>query len=171
MKNGIPQLRSLYFIGSTFFTLHRLPLPAVFSWPQLLAIGVRNSDRRAERASLAFLWWTPPWFTVSTVCKTKQKAKSLSYFCKHRRVGYIREGKKARHLGAIVSSETPALHTHHKHIMPNNTDQLWEYHLGFRLCNLLKYRHLHSLECAYSLGKILQVIPQSIIQVRSWGLQ
>lgn len=45
-----------------------------------------------------------------------------------------------------------------KHIIQNNTDQVWDYHLGFGIGDLIKYRYLHSLEFASSLGKILWVI-------------
>lgn len=41
--------------------------------------------------------------------------------------------------------------------------------LALEIHNLINYRYLHSLEVAYSLGKILQAIPQSLLSKLGHG--
>ena len=92
-----------------------------------------------------------------TECKAKHKATaSLTYANVEEYIHQIKKGQGT--LWPLSQLETSLPHKKHNQ---NNTDQLWEYHLGFRIHNSIKYRYLHSVEFAYSLGKILQVIPQS----------
>lgn len=165
MKNGILSLLSQCLIGSTLLTPHRLPLFSVsFCGHSPQQCGCRDNGRRV---SLAFLWWTPSWLSVLTVHTAMHKAKGWTYLCKHRQMYVSKAKTTTRHCVATVSPGNTPLHTDQKYVIQNNIEQLWEYHFGFGVRNLIKYRYLHSLRFAYSLGKILQAIPQSLLP--KWG--
>lgn len=164
MKNGIPQLPSLYFRGSTFFILHTLPL-------FLVCFYGHNPQQEGWKTVIEGLRGLLGLSVMNTLmnhcfnCAESQAESQKLVLLLQTQTGCIYQNEK----GHDTCPETPTLHRHQKHIIPNNTDQLWEYHLGFRISNLPKYRHLHSLEWAYSPGKILQVIPQSLLSKLGQG--
>lgn len=110
------------------------PLPGCLCGRHPQRRGCRDDRQRASEAAPASLRWTPSPAGVLTVPRAKCQTKGESCLCKRRWMS-IPQAKGQGTLWLLSQLGLPPKHTHQKHVIQNNINQLWECHLGFTMCD------------------------------------